>query len=65
MAPVHRRRDPAPRRLEQEPEFKRLVELLRQGRVQQERLDAYLQQRQVPLFTEEEGEKKHGSGSGE
>lgn len=57
MAPVHRRRDPAPRRIEEEPEFKRLAELLQRGEVQPERLDTYLQQRQVPLFTEEEADK--------
>lgn len=50
MAPANGQGDPAPRRLEDEPEFKRLVELLRQGQVQQERLDAYLQQRQQSLF---------------
>lgn len=52
MASVHRRRDPGPRRLEDEPEFKRLVELLRRGQVEPERLDAYLQRRQEPLFRE-------------
>jgi hypothetical protein len=52
MASVHRRRDPEPRRLEDEPEFKRLVELLRRGKVEPERLDAHIQQRQAPLFPE-------------
>lgn len=52
MAPVHHRRDSAPRRVEEEPKFMRLVELLRRGQVEPERLDACIQRRQVPLFRE-------------